>query len=203
MQPNNQQIPEDPFAFITNAGQTHKPSLLQPGSKKGRIIIALVGLVLLITVFAIIMSFLNNSSEGKTKQYIELGQQQTELIRLSAVAQQKSKSLETRSYASTIKLSMTSSQSTMNDLIQSHGVSARDLSAQLTNSKNAKSDTILDEAEKNGRFDTTFRELINSQLLNYQKQLSALASSSSAKEKTILQEAFNQAQIINTSNATN
>lgn len=199
MQPNyptNNQQPSDPFAFINNTSVYKKPSPINPGSMKGRIILVSSGLIILIIVFAIIMSVLGSASKSKAKPYLELGQAQTEIIRLSTIGQQKSKSLDTRSYALTIKLSMTSSQSDVNKVIRSHGISEKELSTSLTQSKNAKSDTLLDEAEKNNRFDSTFNELITTSINNYKKQLNAVAGGASSNEKQILQKAYNQANTL-------
>lgn len=200
MQPNNPQTPvgpSDPFAFINNSAPLgQKPSPFAPSTTKGRIILvgSLLGVLLL--VFVIVMSFLNNASQEKAKKYLELGQKQTEIIRLSAIGEQKAKSLETRSYASTVKLSMTSSQSSVNKVITANGVNAKQLSKELTKSKNPKSDAILDEAEKNSRFDETFKELLASEITKYQQQINSVASGSTAKEKQILQDAFTQASTL-------
>jgi hypothetical protein len=200
MPPNNQQMPSqpsDPFGFITNSAPVgKKPSPLTPTTMNGRIIL-LGSILLLVVIIAIVfMSFLNNSSEAKAKQYLEIGQKQTEIIRLSAIAETKGRSLETRSYASTIKLSFTSSQSAVNKVITANGISSKQLSKELTKSKNTKSDAILDEAEKNNRFDETFKELIESEMQKYQQQLNSIATSSTKNEKTILEDAFNQASLL-------
>lgn len=200
MQPNNSQStegPSDPFAFIKNTVPAgHRPSPFSPSTTKGRVILigSLMGVLLL--VFVIVMSFLNNASQEKAKQYLELGQKQTEIIRLSAIGEQKAKSLETRSYATTVKLSMTTSQANVNKVITANGVNAKQLSKELTKSKNPKSDTILDEAEKNNRFDETFKELLSSEITKYQQQINTVAGDISEAEREILQEAFNQASIL-------
>ncbi len=196
MPPNNQQ-PADPFAFINNSAPVgQKQSPLAPTTMKGRVILLGSILGILLVGFIIVSSFLNNASQEKAKQYLEIGQKQTEIIRLAAIGETKGLSLETRSYASTIKLSMTSSQSNTNKVITSHGVNSKQLSKELTKSRNTKSDAILTEAEKNNRFDETFKELIASEITKYQQQINSVASGSTAKEKIILQEAFTQASTL-------
>ena len=197
MQPNNPQGPSDPFAFINNAAPVgKKPKTIAPSTTRGTIILvgSLLGVLLLL--FVVVMSFLNNASQEKAKKYLELGQKQTEIIRLSAIGEQKAKSLETRSYAASVKLSMTTSQSNVNKIITANGVSSKQLSKELTKSKNPQSDTILDEAEKNSRFDETFKELLVSEITKYQQQINTVAGGSSGTERTILQDAFNQASTL-------
>ena len=200
MQPNNPQAPtgpSDPFAFINDSTPPgKKPSRLSPTTMKGRIILigSLAAVVLL--GFVVVMSFLNNASQEKAKQYLEIGQKQTEIIRLAAIGETKGRSLDTRSYAVTIKLSMTSSQKDVNKVITGHGISSKKLSKELTKSKNTKSDQILDEAEKNNRFDETFKELIDAEILKFQTQINAIAPGSTNKEKGILKDAFDKASLI-------
>ena len=200
MQPNNPQAPtgpSDPFAFINDSAPLgKKPSLLSPTTMKGRIILigSLAAVVLL--GFVVVMSFLNNASQEKAKQYLEIGQKQTEIIRLAAIGETKGRSLDTRSYAVTIKLSMTSSQKDVNKVITGHSISSKKLSKELTKSKNTKSDQILDEAEKNNRFDETFKELIDAEILKFQTQINAIAPGSTNKEKGILKDAFDKASLI-------
>ena len=192
-------LPSDPYAFINNSAPLgSKPSPLSPNTTKGRIILigALAGFLLI--AFVILMSFLNNADQAKAKQYLEIGQKQTEIIRLSSIGETKGRLLETRSYAGTIKLTMTSSQNEVNKVISGRGVSTKELSKQLTKSKNTASDKILDEAEKNNRFDETFKELIDSELLKFQQQLNTVFEGSFPNEKKILESAFNQATLLTT-----
>lgn len=131
----------------------------------------------------IFMTILGSGSKARNAQLIEIGQRQSEIIRLSSMATEKSNSLDTKNYALTIKLSMTSSQNDLNKIITSGGISQKELSKKLTQSKNAETDQILNEALKNNRFDETYKEVINNQLSNYQKQLNSVYTGSTKKQK--------------------
>lgn len=201
MQPNyptpNQMGPApDPYAFITNSPTNKKPNVFNNGSKKVRIIIVVVGLLLILIIGIIFMNILSSGSKARTAQMVELGQRQAEIIRLSAMAQEKSKSLDTQNYAITVKLSVTSSQNDINKIITSSGVSQKELSKKLTQSKNAENDAILNEALKNNRFDETFKQVMTNQLGNYQKQLETVFNGSTKKQKTTLNVAYEQAGIL-------
>lgn len=163
---------------------------------KGRIIVVAVGLAVLLIIFVIIMSILGNAGKGQNQAFIEIAQRQTEIIRLSTLAEQKAKVLETRSYATTVRMSFTTAQSDMTSVLASHGVNQKSLSKQLSASKNAKSDQALTEAEKNNRFDETWTELINTEINNYKKQLTAAAGGSSPQDTQTLQAALNQANTL-------
>lgn len=203
MQPNNPSQPSDPFAFLNNSAPVgQKPSPLSPNTTKGRVILVSVIFGVILIGFIIFMSVLNSSKNANAAQYLEISQKQAEIIRLSTIAQAKADSLETKSYAATIKLAMTSSQTDINKLVTSHGVNKTQLNKKLTLSKNSQSDAILDEADKNNRFDSTFKELINSQLNNFQKQINEVVSSSTKKEQQVLKNAFDQAGLIQSAPAT-
>lgn len=200
MQPNyqmpNQQPSPDPYAFITNSPTNRKPSIFNNGSKKVRILIV-AGVFLLVLIIGIIfMSILGSGSKAHNAQLLELGQSQAEIIRISAMAQEKSKSLDTKNYALTVKLSVTSSQNDVNKIITSGGVSQKELSKKLTQSKNSQTDQLLNEALKNNRFDETFKQIMNTQLGNYQKQLQTVFNSSTKKQKTTLKLAYDQASVL-------
>lgn len=186
----------DPYAFITNAPTNRKPSIFNNGSKKVRIFIVVGGLLLILILGIMFMTILGSGSKARNAQLIEIGQRQSEIIRLSSMATEKSNSLDTKNYALTIKLSMTSSQNDLNKIITSGGISQKELSKKLTQSKNAETDQILNEALKNNRFDETYKEVINNQLSNYQKQLNSVYTGSTKKQKASLKLAYDQATIL-------
>ncbi len=205
MFPNNQQPyspspppngGNNPFDFITNSPQKPKTNIFNNGSKKTRILLFVGMLVILIILFIVVVGILNSSGKAKANQLIEVSKSQTEIIRLAALGEKDAQSLETRSYASTIKLSMMTSQTTTNKIITSNGVKAKSLNKELTKSRNAKSDQLLEEAQKNSRYDSTFTELINAEIQSYKQKLNNSASSLNDKEKATLQNNFNQILIL-------
>lgn len=203
MYPNNQQPQAPPlgqqpapnqYDFIYGSPAPKKS--LASGSMKGRIIILAIGLVILLVVFLVIMSLLGRAGKAQTQKYTEIAQRQTEIIRLATIGEKKSRSSETRSFAITAQLTLSTSQSEMTKVVEKNGVSAKELTKQLSASKNTKSDQALDEAEKNNRFDQTFIELITSELNNYKIQLNSASSGATKSDSAVLENAFNQANTL-------
>ncbi len=192
MYPNNQpqQTPgNNPYSFfLDNPQPTRGP--VGPQSMKTRIIIVVVGVIGLIIAGIIVMALLNAGSGDQKQRYIEISQRQTEIIRISSLAEKKAKSLDTRSKAITTRLSITSAQSPINASLKKRGVKDKELSKLLSASVNSKSDAALADAEKNNRYDETYLQILTNELTSYQKQLQAAADGASVKERASLQTAF-------------
>mgnify|MGYP006196768721 CR=1 FL=1 len=128
MYPNNQQSPapqqQDPYNFIMQSPQKSGPSFT-PSSMKARIIIVAAGAVLLITLFVIAASILGSAGKTQQQRYLEIAQKQTEIVRVSALADKKAKSLSARSFAVTTQLAITSDQKKMSDILAKLGVARR------------------------------------------------------------------------------
>lgn len=185
MQPTN----SDPYGFIMNSpSKPHRN--IGPTGTAGRVALVAGGLIVLIILGIIVSALLSSGDKAQTQRLVEVAQRQTEIIRLSAQADKKTKVLSTRSFALTTRVSMESSQKDVTDLLAKRGVKEKSLNAQLTGAKNAKSDAALVEAEKNNRFDETFIEIINNELTNYQKLLEAANQSANKSEKEVLKKSF-------------
>ena len=186
---------QDPYGFITNsAPQT--PKNFGPSSMKGRVIVASVGLVVLIILTIIVSSILGSSGKAQTEQYLAIAKSQTEIIRISALAETKTKTLEGKSLASTTRLAFTTVQQDMNALLAAKGIKQKDLSKALSASKNVKSDELLNEAEKNNRYDETYSEILRGEIENYQKLINAAAGGAVGTEIQTLEYSYNQATLI-------
>ncbi len=199
MQPNGTApLPpdHDPFAFITQDNPVPKKTLVNPSSMKAQIAI-IVGFVILLIIGAIItVSLLGGGDKDRTQSYIEISQRQTEIIRISALASEKAKSLETKSLAYTTNLAVSSSQKELTTILVKRGVTEKALAKELGALKNSKSDELLAEAERNNRYDETFKEILNTELTNYQKQLNAVSGGAKKSEFAVLEKSFNQISVI-------
>ncbi len=202
MQPNNQQPsapqPQDPYGFIFQAPQKTGTSFT-PTSMKTRIIIVVSGLILLIILVAVMASLLGSAGKAQQQRYIEIAQKQTEIIRISTLAESKAKSLSARSFAVTTQLAVTSDQREMTDILAKRGINPKAQSKLLGLGQNTKTDTTLDEAEKRNRYDETLRKVLETELTNYQKLLNASAEGATASEKPILESAFRGASLLTAS----
>lgn len=190
MQPQNT---NDPYGFIMNSPQKQANKPIGMGA---RIAVVAGGVLLLIIVAIIGNSLLSSGQKAQTQRYIELAQTQTEIIRITTLADKKAKTLNTRSYAVTTRVSLESSQKSTTAILNKRGIKEKKLTKLLSASKNPKTDAALEEATKNNRFDETFNKLLNTQLANYQKQLNDAASGASKKDKQALQRSFNQVAIL-------
>lgn len=157
---------------------------------KKRLIIIVGGAIGLILIFALAFTFLSGNGETTAKQTLKMAQQHTELIRIAEMGAKQSVAQDTKNTATTVKLVLQSSQSQIT-AIASRGQKVS--SAQLSGSKNTKTDTLLETAKQNNRFDEAFLETLYAQLKTYQKSLKSTASLlSSAKDKQTLNDLSGQ-----------
>lgn len=208
MYPNNQPLPpqypgpyqspppnQDPYSFITQAPQQPARNL-GPTSTKGRIIIVAVAAVILIIIVVVVMSLLGNAGKAQTDQYVAIAKSQTEIIRISTLAEQKSRSLEGRSLALTTRLSFTTAQTDMKQVLATRSINEKALTKQLSASQNKKTNDLLAEAEKNNRYEETYQEIVKNEVANYKKLLRAAVGGATPKEKQTLEAAFAQANTL-------
>lgn len=195
-QPTPQQQPQNPYGFIYDAPHNAKRPFSPPGGMKGRIALVAGGLILLIMLIVVAVSLFTGSDDAVTQRYVDVAKRQTEIIRITTLGEEKATSLQTRSFAATTRLGLTTAQSDMTALLDKKGVSGKELSKQLSASKNSKSDEALEQAQKNGRFDEVFTDLLENELANYKKEINAAAGSATKSEKKTLQTAFDQATLL-------
>ena len=177
-------------------------SMLSGNSTTQRIIFAVGGLLILLIIGIMLMSYLGKSSKGDTEALIGLAQQQTELARVAAVGVEKGTSPATKYLATTAQLSIESSRQDVIALLKKGGHKVGEKT--LASKKNAETDNQLDDAAQNNTFDGTFTEILNEELTSYSTSLSkAYNSTQSDSERQILKNAFNSAKILIGDKATN
>ncbi|HET6925030.1 MAG TPA: hypothetical protein VFH39_04330 [Candidatus Saccharimonadales bacterium] len=161
------------YDFIMNRGQAAARSFALPGSnsKLGRIaLVAGIGVVLIILI-AVVMSFLNRPTISSV-ELVNAAQEQSELIRIAGIAaNDQSAAQSTRNSAQTIQLSLGSAQSDLlGYLALNHIKIGKDV---LQQRKDAQTDTELTSAQTAGTFDSTYAQIMQSQLTAYQQTLKA------------------------------
>lgn len=199
MYPDNQQYPSqspspqnDPYGFIMQSPQKRGPSI-NPTSMKARIILVAIGAIFLIILAVIAASLLGSAGNAQKQRYIEIAQKQTEIVRISTLADKKAKGLAIRSFAVTTQLAVSSDQRKVTAALASRGVGEKDQTKLLGLGKNSKTDATLDEAEKNGRYDETFRQVLEAELTNYQRLLNTAASGANKSERPVLESSYKSA----------
>lgn len=187
-----QQPPQDPYAFIMNNEPPKKGSgfNFSSNSMAVRIAVVVIGLMLLIIAFTTINSLISRSANAQTDRLIEVAQAQTEIMRVSRIAEDDATDLKTRTYAYNVSLSTDSSLRQVKGLLQKRGKSEKSLAKTLAAGKNAKTDAALEEAKKNNRFDDTFLALMNNEIVDYQKLIQTAYENGNNTEKKTLTASF-------------
>lgn len=186
-----QQSPQDPYAFIMNNEPPKRNGFnFNNNSMAVRIAVVVIGLMLLIIAFTTINSFISRSANAQTDRLIEVAQAQTEIMRVSRVAEDDATDLKTRTYAYNVSLSTDSSLRQVKSLLQKRGKSEKSLAKTLAAGKNTKTDAALEEARKNNRFDDTFLTLMNNEIVDYQKLIQAAYENGNNTEKKTLTASF-------------
>ncbi len=184
LQPGSAQ--HNPYEFITNPGKPGKKNLLPGGSSMmGRIVIAGGGVAILMMLVLIVVSVLSKGGSALKTDYLNLVNQQAELIRISDVGVSKARQADAKNLAITTNYSLTSQQADVVALAKGAGVAvdAKTLAA----AKDAKTDALLTSADQSNTFDEVFLKTLLAQLQTYQQTLKKIydASSSQSTKNTL------------------
>lgn len=183
---------QNQYDFImSNAPQKRGPAF--GNSPRARIAIVAGGLILLIIIAMVVMSFFSQGDKVQTQRLIEVAQAQNEIIRVSSLGKEKARDINTRSLAANARLSVESSQVEVKAALGKRGVKSKSLNKTLAASKNTKTDDALNEASQNNRFDDTFTLVMQKQLEDYRKLLMGAYDSGTATEKKVLKTSFDSA----------
>lgn len=188
------------YDFILSHGEKPKRSFLPGGNSfKSRVLLVVGGAVVLMLVAFVVMSLFFKGS-GQTDKLVSLAAQQTEIARIAELGAKNAKSPDTRNFAVTTSLALTSSGQDIKELLKKQGrkLDAKELAAK----KNSETDKKLEAAANANRYDEVFLEILNSQLNSYKQAVKELHASSTQKsEKELLNKSYRQAAIIlNTKN---
>lgn len=188
MQPDPVPHSANPYEFIVSPKQPKKSLLPSNYSKTQRIIFVVAVLVIIMVIFMIASSFLSGGDEAKKLQFINMVNQQKELIRVSEIGVKKARSTEAKNLAITTQLSLTSEQPELEAAAKSLGIKVKG------SAKNTKTDELLTKAEQANNFDAVFVEKLQADLLKYAKEVKiAYENNSSTKTKKSLEAQFNNA----------
>ena len=111
---------------------------------------------------------LSSGSKAQAERMVEVAKKQTEIVRITTLGEKKLKGQGARNYASVTKLGVSSAQKSTNEALAKRGINDKSLGKLLAASKNAKTDQVLDEAEKNGRYDETFLQVLECEFASYE-----------------------------------
>lgn len=181
-QQNNQ------YDFILNKQQPQRS--FNGGSKKARIILVVAGIIIFIILAVIANKILNAGDSAQTQRLTDVAKAETELIRVSTLGITTAKDRDTIAFASTVKLSVQSSQNQTKKLLEKRGINSKKFSKLMPTSKNSKTDTQLIDAGRNNRYDETFMAILDKELIDYQKLLKAANDGGKPSEQKVLASSF-------------
>lgn len=190
MQPDNNQSQYD---FILN-NQPQKRSFFA-GSKNMRILFV-VGLVLVLLVaFLVLMSVLNSGKKAGVDELVGIAQDQTEIVRIATAGSTAARSTDTRGFAVTTNLSLSSSQKDLLAAIKRHGKKLG--TKELALKRSTETDQALTNATENNRYDEVFKQTMRNELGDYQQALkTAYANSTNITDKQLLDGMYKQASLL-------
>lgn len=199
MPPSQPQYPQqNPYDFIMNGGQPQpKRGLSLPGggSKLQRVLLFAGGGSVLLVLLLMVFSLLSGGSGDQNQRLLGIAQQQAEIVRVTTLARDKARTSATQSLAATTSITIQSSQNDISGLLKKAKVKT---DAKILASKNdPKTDSTLEAAAQNNRYDEVFTELLIREIKEYQADLKeAYDGTSSKTQKEILEAAFTSASTL-------
>ncbi len=184
----------NPYDFITQPSAPKKGRLFG-GSKKQRILIIGVGVMLLFIVVSLIIGLLGSADTGLKADYLTAAQQQTELIRISDIGVKQARSAEAKNLAFNAKSSLVSEQPALLKLAKKARASTDAKS--LSGSKDSQTDALLTNAAQTNQFDAIFIKTMQTNLKNYQATLKKIYDQSTQQTtKDILSKDYANAGVL-------
>lgn len=186
------------YDFITNPTKPTKKTLLPSAgsSKKQRILFAVIGFLILITVGVVFYSLLTGSSKSDYEQLVTVLQTQTEVLRIADYGANKAGGDSAKNIAAKTRSVVASHELQLQAAMTSRKMK-KVTSKDLAKGHDIKTDQTLTSAQQNGRFDDAFIQTIRADLETYQKNLKAAYDSSSSKGiKELLNQDYQQTNLL-------
>jgi hypothetical protein len=199
---NYQSIPpvESNYEFIMGANQLKKPTKLRGSSTISRLVIALVGLIFLVILFAVFKGILSGNKPIDTAALINVAQDQQAIIHLlnNAQAVPSVTSLLTtgnQNFIITGQLSIRNEQAVLLNYLKANGntVSPNELTLKI----NSQIDKELTASLTADTYEATFTQVIQNELATYQQDLTtAYQNDKTAEAHSLLKGDYNAAKLL-------
>jgi hypothetical protein len=197
MDPNNQypSSPQgNPYEFILNPNQ---PAPKKKGGRFGNNFAVTIALIVGAAVIVmIILSIVINALAPKkidTADLTALAQTQTELLRISRQASSDATQQVTKNLATTVEYTMITQQKQTIDVLAKNKVKVGN--KELALKQNATTDQKFSQAKATSTFDTTYTEVIQTELTGYANTLKVLSGKgASQKERDRMSDYYRQVQ---------
>ena len=196
--PPQQSEPNGQYDFIVNpAGPPKKsllPSLGGQTSFTKKLIFIIGGAVVLIIVMWIVGNLLGGGGTN-TAELTKIVQQQQEIARVSAIGADGTSRSDIRNAAVNTKLTLTSQEQELLQFLANQGAEVKEDQLELL--ENPTTDTQLETARSNNKFDAAFLEIIRSHLADYASTIqTAFDNSGSDTEQELLRLYYEQVQLL-------
>lgn len=200
MQPDQNPAPD--YNFIMSPNTSPRKSLFGGASKKQSLLIKLAAAGIVLMLLLLIISTLFSGGGSPTEKMISLAQQQTEIIRLADKGASDATKSEIKNYATTVQLSIITSQKELTKIITGNGGKAD--AKTLALGKNSKTDDELTAAKQANRYDEVFNEILKKHLSTYQEDVKEVFDQTSSKnDKAVMSGLFNRAKVLTSDTTTN
>jgi hypothetical protein len=148
--------------------------------------------VVLIIIGVVLASLLGGN--GNTLQYVAVTQDQNELTRVATEASTQAVQQTTQNFAENVVLSLGSAQQQLLAYLKSNGRKVS--TAQLSATKDTKTDQELTAAAAASNYDVVFAQVMQTELNSYLQDIKTVYPTAGPKGKTILQNDFNGAKLL-------
>jgi len=176
--------------IVMMPGAPSSPGLPSFKTNKRQYLFLGLGAIILIMLLFIIIALITSSGKSTTQTLIGIAEEQTELVRVSAVGVKNARSADAKNLAVTTSLALQSSQQDTVAFLkkQGHKLSSK----QLALKHSTQTDTTLNNAQLNNAFDDAFLQVMQSSLKTYQTDVKqAYDASQNKAEKAILASSYN------------
>lgn len=172
------------------SGTPGKPGLPSFKTNKRQYLFLGLGALILIMILFILIALVTSSGKSTTLTLTNIAEEQTELVRVSAVGMKNARGSDAKNLAITTNAALLTSQQDTITLLkkQGHKLGAK----QLALKHSATTDTTLNTAQLNNAFDDAFLQVMQTQLKAYQANVKqAYDASKNKTEKAILASSYN------------
>lgn len=186
------------YDFILNPQKPVKPKVPLAGSSTLQRVLIVVGvLTLLIILGVIVSSVLGAGSKEKTEGLLTVAEEQTELIRIATDGTLHTTSVTAQSLAQNVQASITSDNAALITYMKSNGQKVTPAQLALKHSKTT--DVSLTAAQENNTYDTTFKDVIQTELTDYMVALQKVYKANPGpKGKALLSKQYDAATLLKT-----
>lgn len=186
------------YDFILNPEKPTKPKVPLAGSSTLQRVLIVVGILTVVIILgAIVSSVLSAGSKEKTQGLLTVAQEQTEIIRIATDGTLHTTSVPAQGLAQNVQASITSDNVALIEYIKNNGQKVTKAQLGLKHSKTT--DTSLATALGNNTYDTTFKDVIQTELTDYMVALQKVYKTNpSPKGKALLSKQYDAATLLKT-----